>query len=103
MFVLGVGTAVPATRYTQPQCWEAIQKAPQYGMLDRRARVTLQRVLLGDNGIRTRHLALEPLAEAFDARPDVLHARFARHAPRLAADAALSALRRANVGSEEVD
>jgi alkylresorcinol/alkylpyrone synthase len=33
-------------------------------------------LLLGDNGTETRHLALDPLTQAFDARPDVLHERF---------------------------
>ena len=40
----------------------------------------------------TRHLALDPLTEAFELTPDALQARFARHAPALAAEAARRAL-----------
>src|SRR3990170_5409050 len=88
MFITGLGTATPPHCYTQVQCWEALQAAPQFALLDRRARTTLQRVLLRDNGIRTRYLALEALAEIFATDPDTLQRRFALHAPALAHDAA---------------
>lgn len=103
MYFIGIGTAVPSTRYTQAQCYEALQNSPQYGTLDRRARALLQRVLLGDNGIDTRALALDPLEEAFDARLDILHRRFAQHAPRLAQEAAEEALGDAGLTPRDID
>ena len=103
MFITGLGTATPPHRYTQVQCWEALQAAPQFAQLDRRARTTLQRVLLRDNGIRTRHLALETLAEIFATDPDTLQRRFALHAPALAHDAATRALRQAGLRPHDVD
>jgi alkylresorcinol/alkylpyrone synthase len=103
MFITGVGTAAPATRYTQAQCHEALQGAPQYARLDRRSRARLQGLLLRDNGIDTRALALSPLADAFDATPDVLHQRFARNAPLLAQQAAEEALREAGCAAREID
>ena len=103
MYFTGLGTAVPATRYTQPQIHEALKHSAQFGTLDRRAHGLLQRVLLGDNGIRSRALALDSLEDAFDARPDVLHARFAEHAPRLAHEAAAEALRDAGCAAREID
>ncbi len=103
MFVTGVGTAVPATRYSQEQCWEAFRGAPQFGALAAPARALMERVLLGENGVRTRHLALERLEDAFDLDPDVLHRRFAAHAPALAARAARRALQRAELAPQEVD
>lgn len=103
MYFSGVGTAVPATRYTQAQCLEALRGSPQYERLDRRGRALLQRVLRGDNGIATRALALAPIAEAFDASPDVLHARFAQNAPALAEAAAREALKDAGSAVEEID
>jgi alkylresorcinol/alkylpyrone synthase len=60
-------------------------------------------VLTGDNGIETRHLALEDLNQAFDISPDVLHARFREHAPKLAALAAERALAEAKMGPREID
>ncbi len=103
MFITGVGTAAPATRYTQAQCHEALQGAPQYARLDRRSRARLQGLLLRDNGIGTRALALSPLADAFDATPDVLHQRFARNAPLLAQQAAEEALREAGCAARGID
>ena len=67
MFITGLGTATPPHRYAQAQCWEAFQAAPQFALLDRRARTTLQRVLLRDNGIRTRSLALDLVGQGCGA------------------------------------
>jgi alkylresorcinol/alkylpyrone synthase len=103
LFVTGVGTAVPATQYSQKQCWEAFRGAPQFGALGAPARALMERVLLGENGVRTRHLALERLEDAFELDPDVLHRRFAAHAPALAVQAARSALQRAEVAPQDVD
>ncbi len=103
MFVTGVGSAVPATQYSQKQCWEAFRGAPQFGALGAPARALMERVLLGEKGVRTRHLALERLEDAFELDPDVLHRRFAAHAPSLATAAALRALQRAGVAPLEVD
>jgi predicted naringenin-chalcone synthase len=103
MYVTGIGTAAPSAAYTQRQCWEAVQLAPQFVALQPRSRALLKRLLLNDNGIRSRRLALESLAEAFDADPESLHARFARHAPQLAAAAAASALRRADLRAADID
>lgn len=79
--LIGLGTAVPAQRYTQSECWEAVKRAPFFAALAPRSRALLQKVLCGNNGIVSRHLALESLEEAFDLRADTLHARFAQHAP----------------------
>ena len=103
MFITGLGTATPPNRYTQAECWEALQRAEQFARLDKRARVTLQRVLLGDNGIRTRSLAFTSLDEAFEIDPDTLHRRFTAHAPALAARAAAAALQDAELRAQDVD
>ncbi len=103
MFITGLGTATPPHCYTQVQCWEALQAAAQFARLDRRARTTLQRVLLRDNGIRTRFLALEALAEIFATDPDTLHRRFASHAPALAHAAASRALQQAGLRPQDMD
>src|SRR5260370_15949480 len=104
MFFAGIGTAVPSRRYTQKECWEALQRSPQFAVLKPRSKATLQHVLLSEsNGIRTRHVALEAVEEAFEADADTLHARFARHAPELAAAAARWALRDADLQPRDVD
>jgi len=103
MFIVGLGTATPPRRYSQRQCWEALQDAQQLSRLTGRSKAILRKVLLGDNGIATRHLALDPLSDAFDLRPDALHARFTKYAPALAAQAATAALENARVQVEAID
>ncbi len=103
MFVKGIGTAVPPSHYTQAECWEALRAAPEYAELTTRSRALLRKVLLGDNGIERRYLALDPLAEAFCLTPDAMHHRFLKHAPTLAAKAAERALRQAGVATQEID
>jgi predicted naringenin-chalcone synthase len=103
MFIIGLGTAAPPRRYTQREGWDAVQKTALFGRLAPRSRAILKKVLCGDNGIATRHLALGTLSEAFELTPDVLHARFARHAPALAARAARRALKDANRQADDID
>jgi alkylresorcinol/alkylpyrone synthase len=103
MFVRGLGTVQPARRYTKAECLAAFQGSEWFSKLDRRARTIAELVLLGDNGIETRHLALESLDEVFAIDPDTLHARFLAHAPQLAADAAAKALVDAKLDAAEID
>ena len=72
MFILGLGTAVPAARYGQLECWEALCASPRFPAISAPARALLQRVLCGDSGVRTRHLALDSVEEAFEIDPDIL-------------------------------
>jgi alkylresorcinol/alkylpyrone synthase len=103
MFLTAVGTAVPSARYSQKECWEAFSASPQYERLGRPARALLRRVLTGEQGVSTRHLALERISDAFDIEPDRLHARFLEHAPALAASACRTALQRADLSPDKVD
>jgi len=103
MQIVGIGTAVPPQRYAQQDCWLALQGSPHFAKLSARSRALLKKVLGGDNGIITRHLALSPLTEAFNLSPDALHSRFARHAPALATQAAERALHGAGLTAESVD
>lgn len=103
MHVVGLGTATPEHRYTKADCWEAFRASPWFGRLDRRARMVTELVLLRDNGIEARRLAVPTLADVFAIDPDTLHARFAAHAPRLAAEAATRALADAGVAPSAID
>jgi alkylresorcinol/alkylpyrone synthase len=101
MVIVGLGTAAPPQRYAQRECWEKVQGIRQFQELTPRARAILKKVLTSDNGIVTRHLALEELSDAFSLSPDALHARFLQHAPALAAEAAHHAL--ADAGNQPVE
>jgi alkylresorcinol/alkylpyrone synthase len=63
-----------------------------YTQLSRRSQALLRKLFSGQNGVRTRHLALEPLSEAGAFNPDTLQQRFEVHAPALAGEAATRAL-----------
>jgi alkylresorcinol/alkylpyrone synthase len=80
-----------------------LRVAPQFATLTSRSRAMVRRVLCGDNGISTRHLALNSLNEVFEISPEVLHARFAEHSPSLAVAAARSALADAGCRVAEID
>jgi alkylresorcinol/alkylpyrone synthase len=103
MFIIGIGTATPARRYSQKECWTTLEAAPRFREFTPRSQAILKKVLTGDNGIATRHLALNDLSEAFAITPDVLHARFIEHAPRLAAEAAERALAAAEIERDQID
>src|SRR4051794_37826617 len=92
MFITGLGTASPSRRYSKADCWEAFRRSAWFGKLDRRAHMIAETVLLRDNGIESRALALGSLDEVFAIDPDTLHARFVEHAPALAAAAGRKAL-----------
>jgi len=103
MFLIGLGTAAPAQRYAQRECWDAVQRTGPFTRLAPRSRAILKKVLCGDNGIATRHLSLDSLPEVFNLCPDALQARFTKHAPALATEAAQRALQDAGCASPEID
>jgi alkylresorcinol/alkylpyrone synthase len=103
MFIRGVGTAAPHTRYKQAECWTVLQESEVFARLAPRSRALLRKVFSGENGVESRALALDPLTQAFDLTPDALHARFAENAPRLAARAAEEALAAACLRPTDID
>ncbi|HSU55415.1 MAG TPA: 3-oxoacyl-[acyl-carrier-protein] synthase III C-terminal domain-containing protein [Candidatus Dormibacteraeota bacterium] len=103
MFITGLGTATPARRYTQKECWEAFAGSKLAEHLERRSQAVVKKVLNGNNGIESRHLALEQLEDAFELGADALHARFAKNAPAISETAAHRALEKAGLEPKEVD
>ena len=103
MFVNGLGTANPAHRYSKSDCWEAFKASDWFRQLDRRAHMIAESVLLKDNGIAWRSLAVGSLDEVFHIDPDTLHNRFLANAPALGAAAATSALDEAGLAAREID
>lgn len=103
MFVSGIGTASPARRYTKTQCWEAFRNSEWFSRLGTRAHAIAQTVLLRDNGMQSRWLAVDSLDEVFQIDPDTLYRRFVANAPALAATAARSALAQASLDADQID
>jgi polyketide synthase Type III len=103
MFITGLGTASPSRRYSKAECWEAFKRSAWFGKLDRRAHMIAETVLLRDNGIESRALALGSLDDVFTIDPDTLHGRFVEHAPALAAAAGRKALAAAGLAADAID
>jgi len=103
MFIIGLGTATPAHRYSQAECWTTLKTSERFETMSLRARAIMKKVLTGENGITTRHLALDDLNHAFETTPDALHARFLKNAPALATAAAERALADAKTNAREID
>ena len=68
MFLSGIGTAAPSTRWTQLQCWDALVASNHLSTLSPRSQAILRKVLFG---ICSRHLAFDQLSEAFSFDPPV--------------------------------
>jgi predicted naringenin-chalcone synthase len=103
MYLNGIGTAVPPTRYTKLDCWEAFRRSPWFERLHERTRALARAILLGENGMQARRLAVGSLAEAFDIDPDTLEQRFLKTAPDLAARAGSAALDNAGLAPEDIE
>src|SRR5205823_4270108 len=103
MFITGLGTAAPPQRYAQKECWEVFCDSPLSNQLNLRSRAIVKKVLTGNNGILTRHLALDNLQQAFDLTPDALHERFKNYAPLLGTQAAQRALADAGTPPDDID
>jgi alkylresorcinol/alkylpyrone synthase len=102
MYFRGIGTATPAARYTKAECLEAFQRSDWFARLDTRAHLIARTVLQRDNGIESRRLALDSLAEVFTIDPNTLARRFLEHAPSLAAQAAERALAAARLAPGDI-
>src|SRR5436190_1057940 len=103
MFICGLGTAAPPQRYTQKECWDVFELSPLSRQLTPRSRAIVRKILTGNNGISTRHLALDNIEQAFELTPDVMHSRFTTHAPALATEAARSAMADSGTSPAEID
>jgi alkylresorcinol/alkylpyrone synthase len=103
MYLVGIGTATPAARYTKQECLDAFEASDWFARLDPRSHGLARTVLGRDNGIEARRLALASLDEAFTIDPNTLARRFATHAPALAAEAAQRALERSGTDAKDID
>ena len=103
MFITGLGTAVPPRKYSKAECLNAFEASDWYAKLDARAHMVARTVLQRDNGIETRHLAVDTLNDVFAIDPNTLAARFANNAPALAGQAAVQALASACLQAEQID
>ncbi len=102
MHLVGLGTATPANRYTKAECLLAFQQSDWFSRLDARSHLIARTVLQRDNGIESRRLALDSLADVFSIDPNTLAQRFLKHAPKLASEAAGRALAQAGLDAQMI-
>src|SRR5215469_2520817 len=103
MYLKGIGTAAPPSRYTKVDCWEAFRRSEWFERLSGRTRALARAILLSENGMEARRLAVGSLAEAFRIDPDTLYRRFLETAPELASRAGAAALDNAGVNTGDID
>ena len=103
MFITGLGTAVPQKKYSKAECLAAFETSHWYAQLDTRAHLVARTVLQRDNGIETRHLAIDSLQDVFAIDPNTLARRFSENAPKLSAEASLKALQWSCLQAEQID
>jgi len=103
MYLHALITAVPPVSYTQPECWDVIQRSPARDRLTKRSRLILQSILRGPHGIERRHFAAPDINRIFELGPEELNEIFRREAPKLGARALNAALEQAGVKPAELD
>jgi predicted naringenin-chalcone synthase len=103
MFIRGIGTATPPSRFTKAECLAAFQRSDWFAKLDTRSHLIARTVLQRDNGIEARRLALDALDDVFTIDPDTLGRRFLTHAPGLAAAAGQRGLDAAGIDAAAID
>ena len=103
MYLRGIGTATPTSRFTKAECLEAFERSAWFARLGVRAHLIARTVLQRDNGIEARRLAVATLDDVFTIDPETLARRFLDHAPVLAAAAAERALATSGIPAAAID
>jgi predicted naringenin-chalcone synthase len=103
MFLHALATAVPTAAFTQPECWEIVQRSEMRSRLKRRSMLIMHSILRSDHGIGTRHFAMPGIDRVFDLTPDELNQGFRAEAPKLAARALSAAFAKAGLSAGELD
>jgi len=103
MYLLSLANATPPQSFSQPALWEVAQRSQALSRLREGSRALLERVLLGESGIRRRQFALHDFDNLFDRDAEALNRAFEREAPALASGALTTALERAGITPGELD
>jgi predicted naringenin-chalcone synthase len=103
MFLHSLATEVPTAAFTQPDCWDIVEKSGVRSRLKKRSMLILHNILRGDHGISQRHFAVPDIDRVFDRTADELNLHFRTEAPRLAGRALMAALGQAGVEPHELD
>ena len=103
MYLQSLASAVPATAFTQQQCWDIFESSSIRKELKSKTSLLVRKILLGKSGVTKRHFALNNVDTLFDLDAEALNQAFEKEAPALASKALEKALHRANLKPEELD
>lgn len=99
MFLESLASAFPESSYTQEECFEFTRKTRAFEALNSRSQQLMERILLGDSGIQSRHFCTNDPASMFEAGAQDLNEYFEKEAPKLAR----AALEKTGVDPVEID
>lgn len=103
MHLQSIAHAVPEPTFTQSECWEILKASSALRQLKPRSQTLLEKVLLGDQSIHTRHFATDRVDELFTLDAESLNRKFEHEAPRLAMRALEKALAEASMPAQSLD
>jgi alkylresorcinol/alkylpyrone synthase len=103
MNLLSLASSFPLARFSQSECLAGLQQSEYWKRLSPRSLKILEKVLRGDNGIESRHFAVESLEQTWMRGAQQLSEAYEREAPMLGASAIKDALDRAQLDPSAVD
>ena len=103
MFLHSLASGLPPLRVTQAEALERLSTTPRWNGLRPRSRQIMEKILLGDSGIRTRHVISDQAGWLDSATADDLNRAFEKEAPALATQALKRAMDRGRVSPGGID
>lgn len=103
MFLQSLATDTPDTTISQVDCFSLIKDNEWFSACSASSRQLLEKVMLGNSGIRQRHFASSDLPHLFSQDAQQLNHTFERESPRIAARALEKALAKAEIAAAELD
>ncbi|MDA0811761.1 MAG: stilbene synthase [Verrucomicrobia bacterium] len=104
MILQSIATAVPPNRFTQGECYTALEASPIFSQLNPRSQGLVKRVLSNEtSGIHARYFAADSIASIVGRSAQELNEMFELQAPTLAGQALVRALDSAGVNAGELD
>lgn len=103
MYLTSLSNVVPSERFLQKEIWTCLQRSAWAKKLRPGSMELLNKILNGDSGIESRHLAVLDLENLFTLDAQALNERFEKEAPRLGLRALKQALDQAQLLPTQLD
>ncbi len=103
MFLKSIASAFPPHRFLQSESFDILSRTKAFDALRPASRKLLERLLLGQNGISTRHFCSPDIESLVSCGPEDLNRRFEEQGTSLAADALQQALEKSSTPPDQID